>query len=261
MPPEKDPAEITDPAPVVADPAEPIVPVEDPPSYADPDATTVPLARFQEQGQEIQQEREARQQLETQLDGLNKRYDTLMARLDNPSKPTPDSKDALPGFDGLPEAPKDFTNLQAAYWHIREGLKRDLPQLLRDQGVPLDQLKSVDLEGMQATAMARTYIGACAEAGIDAANGNTRLAYAHLVEGGMEPQKAAAQLKENGAPEPKRSATPITSGSSATAGVENIMPRDSAHAGALAAKGTRIPNYGINDVLAARKKQRAAGTR
>jgi len=251
-----DPAEITDPAPVVADPAEPIDPVVDPPSYVDPDQM-VPLSRFQEQGQEIQAERTARQELQTQLDGLNVRYDTLMARLDKPAAEP--GKDALPGFEGLPEAPKDFSNLQAAYWHIREGLKRDLPHLLKESGVPLDQLRGVDLPGLQANAMARTYIAACEDAGIDAANGNTTLAYAHLVEGGMEPGKAAAQLKENGAPVPKRSATPITSGTSATGGLENIMPRDSAHAGALAAKGKRIPNYGINDVLAARKKQAAGG--
>lgn len=255
-----DPAEITDPAPVVGtgDPPTEVPPGDDPGSldYDEPDDPAVPLERFQTVSQQAEDERRARQDLQGRYEQLLAKHEETVDRLANP-QPTP-ANPGDPDLKNLPQPPEGLSNLEVAYWHIHQGMRRNLKGMLKQElGDSMEKLKTLPIDAIKHTTVESQWTGLCLENKIDSSSRLTRLAFMQLLDQGATPEQAIKSLKEAGAAAPKRSATPITPGATSSAEVERVMPRDKGHAADLARRGKVIPHFGIEDVFAERARRKA----
>ncbi len=218
--------------------------------------------RIQQLVEERNREREARQRAEDNVSRLIERLETLAGGGEpEPSRGREPRQPSGPDLKDLPNAPDGMNALEAAYFHIDKGLGRYLERHLRGLGIDLDALRqhSSQLGSLADATIRREWADLCRNHGVDPRNRIVASAFQHLIGQGKTPAAAmeeiAKDLPSSSKPQ-RRTATPITSGSTYTPTVERVVVRDKQHAAELARRGKIAPDIGIFDALAQRERLR-----
>lgn len=226
----------------------------------DGEPTSGASRRIQQLVEERNSEREARQRAEDNVSRLIARLESLAGNGEPEGggrRPAPEQRG--PDLKDLPNAPDGMNALEAAYFHIDKGLGRYLERHLRGLGIDLDALRqhSSQLGSLASSTIRREWSDLCREHGVDPRNRIVGSAFQHLIAQGKTPADAMAEIAKDLPKKPeRRTATPITSGSTFTPTVEKVVVRDKRHAGELARKGKVAPDIGIFDALAQRERLR-----